>query len=929
MITAAEFLEWCAIFNVQFGGGSITIPVSIAQGGTGVTSVTTTPTASMWAGWDANKNLSANNFLDGYTSTATAAATTTLTVGSTGQQFFTGTTTQTVLLPVTSTLALGQSFYVVNNSTGIVTVQSSGGNTIQAMAAGTTLLVTCISLSGTTAASWSGSYNAQNPLGLFLRLSGGTMSGAINMGTNKISNMGDPTLAQDAMTLNYAGAHYLALSGGTMSGAINMGSQAITSLLNPVNPQDAMTLNYAGSTYLALAGGTMTGTINMGSHGISSLSNPVSAQDAVTLSYLQGAYLPLAGGTLSGTLNMGSNYITNLLDPVNAQDAATKNYVNNIAAGLSPVEGVYGASTGNLIGYTYNNGASGVGATLTAPSNGVFTQDGVSPPVASRWLYKNDTTYSGVANGIYTVTTSTGGSPAVLTRSNDYNVPADISPGDLISVEFGSVNQNSSWYQTAIVVTIGTSPIAFSVFFNPSSYVSSSLNSADILVGNGSNIATAVAVSGDLTLANTGAFTVVTIGGKAISLANSFTTSGNFAVTQTYTAPTNVTFPASGTLATTSQLPTPSALTEINDTNVTITLGGTPLTALLQAVSMTLGWTGQLSLTRGGTNASLTASNGGIVYSSGTALAILSGTATASQVMLSGASGAPSWSTATYPSSTTINQLFYSSSANTVTGLTTANNGILVTSSGGVPSILAGTGATGNILQSNAAAAPSFSTATYPSVATGTGTLLRANGTNWIPSTSTFADTYAVSTLLYASGSNAVTGLATANNASLSTNATGVPTWLPLTDGQIVIGSSAGAPLAATLSAGANVTITNGHNTITIAASGGTTSVNQNSSSATLANNSRYITNNGASLVTYTIPAGAAIGDTYEIIGGSSGGWAVAQPSSVICHYGNVSTTTGVSGSLSSTNQYDKLTISCIGTNTFSVYNVQGNITFV
>lgn len=86
-----------------------------------------------------------------------------------------------------------------------------------------------------------------------------------------------------------------------------------------------------------------------------------------------------------------------------------------------------------------------------------------------------------------------------------------------------------------------------------------------------------------------------------LNFASSFTTSGNFAVTQTYTNTTNVTFPTSGTLATTSQLPTPSAMTKVDDTNVTLTLGGTPATSLLQAVSLTLGWTGQLGVTRGGT----------------------------------------------------------------------------------------------------------------------------------------------------------------------------------------------------------------------------------------------------------------------------------------------------------------------------------------
>lgn len=94
---------------------------------------------------------------------------------------------------------------------------------------------------------------------------------------------------------------------------------------------------------------------------------------------------------------------------------------------------------------------------------------------------------------------------------------------------------------------------------------------------------------------------------------------------------------------------TGAALTKTDDTNVTLTLGGTPTTALLRAASITAGWTGQLSLTRGGTAASLTASNGGIVYSSASALAILSGTATAGQIVRSGSNTAPTWSTATYP----------------------------------------------------------------------------------------------------------------------------------------------------------------------------------------------------------------------------------------------------------------------------------------
>lgn len=98
-------------------------------------------------------------------------------------------------------------------------------------------------------------------------------------------------------------------------------------------------------------------------------------------------------------------------------------------------------------------------------------------------------------------------------------------------------------------------------------------------------------------------------------------------------------------------------------------------------------FSGVLALNHGGTNANLTASNGGIFYSTATAGAILSGTATAAQMLQSGSSAAPAWSTATWPATTTINQLLYSSSANTVAGLATGNSGTLITSAGGVPSI--------------------------------------------------------------------------------------------------------------------------------------------------------------------------------------------------------------------------------------------------
>ena len=107
---------------------------------------------------DASGNFSADSFIAGYATTATAAGTTTLTVTSVQQQFFTGTTTQTVTLPVASTLVTGFSFIIVNNSTGAVTVNSSGGNAVVVMAAATRAIITCILASGTDAASWDYTY---------------------------------------------------------------------------------------------------------------------------------------------------------------------------------------------------------------------------------------------------------------------------------------------------------------------------------------------------------------------------------------------------------------------------------------------------------------------------------------------------------------------------------------------------------------------------------------------------------------------------------------------------------------------------------------------------------------------------------------------------------------------------------------------------
>jgi len=121
-------------------------------------SMASTATASTIMIRDANANVNVNNLNVAFTTTATAASTTTLTVASTYGQQFTGTTTQTVVLPNATTLVVGQEFMITNRSTGVVTVNANGGGLIQAMAAGSQTVLTVINI-GTAAGTWDSAYS--------------------------------------------------------------------------------------------------------------------------------------------------------------------------------------------------------------------------------------------------------------------------------------------------------------------------------------------------------------------------------------------------------------------------------------------------------------------------------------------------------------------------------------------------------------------------------------------------------------------------------------------------------------------------------------------------------------------------------------------------------------------------------------------------
>jgi hypothetical protein len=102
---------------------------------------------------NSNANLLANSFLALTTSTATAGGTTTLNAASSEIQIFTGTTTQTVVLPTTSILA-GQKYRIINLSTGSVTVVASDASAMTIVSPNQNSIVTAVQATPVSNAHW-------------------------------------------------------------------------------------------------------------------------------------------------------------------------------------------------------------------------------------------------------------------------------------------------------------------------------------------------------------------------------------------------------------------------------------------------------------------------------------------------------------------------------------------------------------------------------------------------------------------------------------------------------------------------------------------------------------------------------------------------------------------------------------------------------
>lgn len=96
--------------------------------------------------WDANKNLNANNFITGYTSTTTSGVAINLTASSNGIQRYTGTEDQFIQLPNANTLTTGRQFYFINDSSGQIHVRYFASTDFVTIPSGGNLIITLVEI---------------------------------------------------------------------------------------------------------------------------------------------------------------------------------------------------------------------------------------------------------------------------------------------------------------------------------------------------------------------------------------------------------------------------------------------------------------------------------------------------------------------------------------------------------------------------------------------------------------------------------------------------------------------------------------------------------------------------------------------------------------------------------------------------------------
>ncbi len=495
----------------------------------------------------------------------------------------------------------------------------------------------------------------------------------------------------------------------------------------------------------------------------------------------------LPSGTPKGT---DLTPATDTTDTSSAASGTTKKYVRSdefnfyvTAMGVRTLTACRLATAAALTA-TYSNGVSGVGATLT--NSGAMTAlsiDGVAVSANDRILVKNQVTQA--QNGIYTVTTiGSGAVNWVLTRATDYDQAADVQQFDVVLVNQGTVNAGLSYQESnAGPFTIGTTDIIFIQFninniINPSPAVANKLLRSD---GSAWVVSTNASMTSTDILSGISQLNVDNLRLDANTV-SSTDTNGNINIIPNGTGWVNI---GNSTW-------NPQALLGVAQsgdngeiaTGSFINSSSGPVNYFYKSRSTSIG---SFVTVQAGDTLGQSAFYGddGTAFRQGAVIKVLADTGIGAGLMPSiinfyttNTSGVDTLGmTLTSSQALTLANPLLVASGGSGRGTATAYGLIAggTTATGAHQSIATGTA--GQFLTSGGAGAlPTWTTATFPATAGSAGTILRSNGTNWVNSTSTFADTYVANTILYASGSNAVSGL---------TSGTGVITAL----GQNVTGS--------------------------------------------------------------------------------------------------------------------------------------------
>ncbi len=182
----------------------------------------------------------------------------------------------------------------------------------------------------------------------------------------------------------------------------------------------------------------------------------------------------------------------------------------------------------------------------------------------------------------------------------------------------------------------------------------------------------------------------------------------------------------------------------------------------------------------------------------------------------------------------------------------------------------------------------------------------------------------------YAASGSQVSGLATQNSSVLRTNNSGAPSWAgPMTNGQLLIGSTGNAPVLGTITGTGGISVSVGPGSIALSGTGSGIGWNEiTGTTQAMSQDQGYVPNNAAQVV-FSLPVTASFGTIINIVGKGAGGWKVTQNAGQNIQLGSTSSTVGAAGYIESTNQFDSIELLCTTANTTwtVIGGPQGNIT--